>query len=448
MNRNSRLKKNFIFVLILFFLGCEGKNPTSTKNDLNNMLNDIAENYVKLTLAIGTIDENFVDAFYGSEKFLPDESLKKLSKDSLLNFAEQNCNSLLDRLDSLANQSGDEIERMRYTFLYRQLLSIKARIFILRGGSFTFAEEAKALYDISLPNYEQKKYLSILKEMESLLGSNGTYAERFENLEKKFLVPKEKIEEIFSLCIEECRKRTMSKILIPADENFEVEIVNDKSWSAYNWYKGNYKSLIQVNTTIQPTIDRLLHLAAHEGFPGHHVYNSLLEKHLVKKRGWVEFSVYPLFSPQSLIAEGTADFGMSLIFPNNSAEDFIKNILCAKAGIDTSGISNYFKIQKLKSQLDDYVVAIAQKYLDGEITKEEAIEMLMRFTLSSKPRAEQRIKFFETYRSYIVNYSLGEKLVAEYIESNSSNAEEKWKNFEKILRSPTTSSYLKPKEAN
>ena len=84
-----------------------------------------------------------------------------------------------------------------------------------------------------------------------------------------------------------------------------MEYVKDKSWSGYNWYQGNYQSLIQVNTDLPIFIDRAIDLACHEGYPGHHVYNALLEKHLVRDRGWVEFSVYPLFSPQSLIAEGT-----------------------------------------------------------------------------------------------------------------------------------------------
>ena len=40
----------------------------------------------------------------------------------------------------------------------------------------------------------------------------------------------------------------------------------------------------------------------------------LLEKHLVRDRGWIEFTVYPLFSPQSLIAEGTANYGIEVAF--------------------------------------------------------------------------------------------------------------------------------------
>ena len=32
-------------------------------------------------------------------------------------------------------------------------------------------------------------------------------------------------------------------------------------------------------------------------------------------------------------------------------------------------------------------------------------------------RAEQRTRFFDTYRSYVINYNLGKDLVKQYIES-------------------------------
>ena len=76
---------------------------------------------------------------------------------------------------------------------------------------------------------------------------------------------------------------------LPANETFTVEYVKNKPWSGYNWYQGNYRSLIQVNTDLPIYIDRAIDLACHEGYPGHHVYNALLEKHLVRDRGWVEF---------------------------------------------------------------------------------------------------------------------------------------------------------------
>ena len=102
----------------------------------------------------------------------------------------------------------------------------------------------------------------------------------------------------------------------------DLAFVTGKSWSGYNYYQGGYHSKIEVNTDLPIRISRAVDLGCHEGYPGHHVYNALLEKHLVRDRGWKEFTVYPLFSPQSLIAEGTANYGIEVAFPGADRVEF------------------------------------------------------------------------------------------------------------------------------
>src|SRR5580765_6396724 len=132
---------------------------------------------------------------------------------------------------------------------------------------------------------------------------------------------------------------------LPDGESFTVEYVTNRSWSGYNWYQGNYHSLIQVNTDLPIYIDRAVDLACHEGYPGHHVYNALLEKSLVRDRGWIEFSVYPLFSPQSLIAEGTANFGIEVALPGEARTVFERDTLYPLAGLDPKTAEQYAAVQ-------------------------------------------------------------------------------------------------------
>jgi hypothetical protein len=85
------------------------------------------------------------------------------------------------------------------------------------------------------------------------------------------------------------RERTLAHVTLPAEEQFTVEYVTNKSWSGYNWYQGSYKSLIQVNTDLPIYIDRAIDLACHEGvrlsFP-----NALLESISSRSR-LIEFMV-------------------------------------------------------------------------------------------------------------------------------------------------------------
>src|SRR5207302_7941763 len=156
----------------------------------------------------------------------------------------------------------------------------------------------------------------------------------------RFVIPSDRLSAVFDRAIAEGRRRTLQHVQLPAEERFTVEYVKNKPWSGYNWYQGGYRSLIQVNTDLPIYIDRAIDLACHEGYPGHHVYNALLEEHLVRDRGWVEISVYALFSPQSLIAEGTANYGIEVAFPSGERGDerlaFERDVLFPLAGLDAS----------------------------------------------------------------------------------------------------------------
>lgn len=131
---------------------------------------------------------------------------------------------------------------------------------------------------------------------------------------------------MFNRAIKECRDRTKAFVELLPNETFNLEYVKKQPWSAYNWYKGNALSLIQVNTDFPTQLSRAVDLGCHEGYLGHHVYNALLEDKLVKQRGWVEYSVYPLYSPQSLIAEGSANYGIVMAFPGDQKAEFEKAV--------------------------------------------------------------------------------------------------------------------------
>ena len=190
---------------------------------------------------------------------------------------------------------------------------------MLKGEQLSFDEESKALYDAVAPTHPESHFQQILDTLEKRFPGSGPLVERYDAWRRAFVIPREKLDAVFQAAIQACRDRTVQHVTLPADEQFTVEYVTNKSWSGYNWYQGDFRSLIQVNTDLPIYIDRAIDLACHEGYPGHHVYNALLEKHLVTDRGWMEFTVYPLFSPQSLIAEGTANFGIEVAFPDASA---------------------------------------------------------------------------------------------------------------------------------
>ena len=191
-----------------------------------------------------------------------------------------------------------------------------------------------------------------------------------------------------------------------------------------------------MNTDLPIYVDRAIDLACHEGYPGHHVYNVLLEKNLVRDRGWVEFSVYPLFSPQSLIAEGTANFGIEVAFPTPERLEFERRVIFPAAGLDPARAAEYYEVLALVDRLSYAGNEAARRYLNGEIDAKGAADWLERYGLYSPPRAEQRVRFIDQYRSYVINYNLGKDMVARYIEAHGGTAAtaKRWQVFERLSR--------------
>ena len=407
-----------------------GATPLATPAT-STSANEIVEAYVKLVLAIGQHDPDYVDAYYGPPEW------KKQQKKPLDAIAAE-ARRLREQLAKMSEPT-DEMEQLQRRYLTKQLSALEARVRMLKGERLKFDEESQALYDAIAPAFPDSHFEEILAELKPKLPGEGPLLQRYENWRRAFVIPKDKLDRVFQLAIKACRERTHAHIKLPPSENFSVEYVTNKPWGGYNWYKGNYRSVIQVNTDLPVYIDRAIDLAAHEGYPGHHVYNALLEKNLVRDRGWVEFSVYPLFSPQSLIAEGTANFGREVVFTKPERLAFEKEVLWPAAGIDPSRVEEFYDVQDLVKKLGYATNEAARQFVDGEINANAAATLLQKYALMDEKRAKQVVKFIEKYRSYVINYNLGEDMVRSYIEKRGGTAdqpEQRWHEFEQLLASP------------
>ena len=406
-------------------------------------MDEIAEQYVRLILDIGQHDPDYVDAYYGPKEW--QEASKKMKQQ--LTALNDRTDAVITRLKRIRISKKDVALSLRKTYLLKQLSAASAKIGMLMGKKYSFDDEARKLYDASPPTFSESHFNNILSDLSTVLPSGpGTVNERYQRFRNQFVIPKEKLETVFQAAINECRRRTREYITLPVNESFVVEYVNNKPWSGYNWYKGNAHSVIQVNTDLPIFIDRAVDLAAHEGYPGHHVYNVLLESELLKKNGWIEFCIYPLFSPQSLIAEGSANYGIDVVLPNAERMAFERNVLFPLAGLDPAQVEQYYTVQSLFGKLAYAGNEAARGYLNGTLNKEQAVHWLTTYALFDSARAEQRIKFIEKYRSYVINYNLGQDLVRAYVEKKSGknfSAEKRWSVFYGLISSPRLPGGLK-----
>ncbi len=396
-----------------------------------------AADYVNLVLAVGRHDANFVDAYYGPQAWKA--------------VAEAGTPRPLPELWAEAVRIQEEVaasellpdEALRRDYLLGQLGAVAAHLARLEGHRFSFDDEAEALYQVRPPRTSEATFEAALARLGQILEGSGSVQDRYQRARERIIVPTDRVDAVFQAAIAEARKRTRRHATLPTSDHFSVEYVRGKSWSAYNWYQGRGTSVIQVNLDLPIAIDRALDLAAHEGYPGHHVYNALLEQRFAQGppegRGWEEFTVYPLFSPQSLIAEGTANFGIEVAFPGRERLAFERDVLFPLAGLAPAEAERWARVQAELKVLAFADNEAARGYLDGHLDRAAAEAFLVKFSLRTEAQAAQRLRFIDTYRSYVINYNLGEQLVRRWVEEQGGTVEDpdrRWAVFVDLISSP------------
>jgi hypothetical protein len=399
-------------------------------------LDDYAERYVRLALELGEYDSDYVDAYLGPVEWREQAREQLRPKNQLA----ADIAGFLQELKELSTES--ELEQHRLDHLLKNARAMDARIRMAMGETFSFATEARLIYDVELPDDEMARFDRLLEEIDALVPGEGGLAERVDAFRSQFEIANDKVEAVFQAAVDECRRRTAAHIELPADERYSLEIVSGTNWGGYNWYQGGNHSLMQVNLDFPLKIDRAINLGCHEGYPGHHVWNMMVENRLLKERGWIEYSVFPLYSPAALVAEGSANYGVDLAFPGNEKTGFERDVLYPIAGLDPQLAEQLQRLNDLTSELALARVTTTRLYLDGEISRDEAIERTRKYSLTSRERAERSVRFAEQYRSYVLNYSVGKALVKAHIERQADDPEGRWKAFERMLVDMPTASEM------
>ena len=354
-------------------------------------------------------------------------------------------NDLLAKSNQLALRATADEERQRFVWLSKQLVAMRTKVEMLGGKNYSFDEEASLLYDAEPPTFSAAYFDSLLVQLEELVPGEGDLSERIPAFTAQFIIPSDLVDTVFRVAIAEARKRTNSYFTLPSEENFELSYVNDKPWTGYNYYQGSAQSKIDLNMDFPVYIQRVIDLACHEGYPGHHVFMTLLDQNLYVKKGWPEFSVYLLFSPQSLLAEGSANYGIDVAFPGEERIRYEKEVLFPLAGLDAEKAEQYYQLLEARSRLSYAGNEAARNYLNGELSREEAAAWLTKYNFSSPERSLQRTRFFDTYRSYVINYNLGKDLVDQHMTAlggTVDNPEKRWELFKDLISNPYTPSGL------
>jgi hypothetical protein len=396
-------------------------------------INTIAHKYLQLALAIEQHMHGYCDAYFGPAEWKDEAEAR--GQRPLVELLQES-QDLAQAVDGVEN-----VDSQRRDSLTRQIRAMQTSLRILQGEQMPLAEEVQALYDITPEWVDESTFASAHTALDRLLPPGGSLPERMQANRKATEVPLDRAILILPRVMEELRRRTRALFPLPPGESFELQFVSDQPWGAYNWYLGDFRSRIDVNTDLPWQVTTFAPLMAHEGYPGHHTEHAIKEALLAQEQGHVEQSVVLLAAPQSLVSEGIANRGLSVLMSDEEQIAWNAEEIFPSAGLGHLDARRQHEIVKAHRKLAGVSGNAAFLLHDRDASKDQVIAYLQQHSLGSADRAEKGFQFISNplFRSYVFNYRYGEEMVEALLAARGDAAH--W--FARLLSEPVTPSQIR-----
>lgn len=374
------------------------------------------ERYLELGLALGRHVDGLVDAYFGPPALAERVAAAPPTPPSRL--AE-------DARRLLADLDHDDLSADRRHWLAAQVRGLHTTARRLAGEPIGYADEVEACYGVRPRWVEEDELAEAHRRLDAALPGSGPIDERLIAWRESQAVPVDRLGAAVASLADDLRERTQRLFGLPDGEHVDFDLTTDKPWSGFNYYLGDLRSRVSINTDLPVLSPTLAHLVAHEAYPGHHTEHTRKEAGLVRRRKQVEETIFLVGTPQCLLAEGLADLGLEVVVPGDPADQ----AAMAAAHLRPLGIP-----------FDEEVVAAVARAGEGlgrvrgnvalllherDAGVDAAVAYAERWALLPRNRAEKLVEFLtdETWRAYMTCYVEGLPLCRSFVAGDPSRFE-------------------------
>jgi hypothetical protein len=366
--------------------------------------------YTRLAFGIERHVPGFIDAWLGPDDVRAALDPEPAPAPDRLVAAARDLLSRIPALDAPAS---------RKEYLTKQVEAILANARRAAGEEIPYREEVRLLFDIEPQATPEGVYDAAIADLDHLLPGDGPVAERMIAWREGFTIAPDTARRVVDAILPELRERTLDIVDLPADETIEIRMVSDQPWSGYNWYLGDSRSRVDLNTDLPIYAYRLTDLLAHEGYPGHHTEHALKER-LYTVEGLGEHALQLINTPECLVSEGIATVAEKMLFSPEELARFRRERVYPAAGIagDPEREIAIGAAQRiLRSVPGNAALLLHEEGRDAE----EVVAYLRRYALSTEEEARQRLRFIADplWRAYIFTYHVGYELVSRWLDEAS-----------------------------
>ena len=369
--------------------GCRERTPP---------LDTIAEGYVRVALQLAQHDPELIEQWRGSDSWRPGP--------------RQPVAPLLQRIETLQRELGrhsDPATADRRGYLTAQLAALELLAQRLLGQSAPFDVEAEKAFGRRPTPAPATRQDAGRAALEHELPGAGSLAERYAEFKKRQTVDGSKAQPLIRAALAACRAATAAALPLPDGETIELAFEDGSPWDAFAQYLGQHRTRITFNRRAAVDVSRVLRLACHEGYPGHHVQFMLIDDELVGRRGWREFELTPAFGRHLLVTEGAAEAGAEMAFPFESRVAIYRDVLLPIAGLPRADAARIARVEQLVWSLEPAAIDIIRGYLDNTLTQAAAIGRLRNEALTLEPEA--LLAFAERRRTRVLAYPEGREAI-------------------------------------
>ncbi len=391
-------------------------------------LDSLSSDYVALAFRLERHIDGLVDAYDGPVIAREAAQSTPAPPGDLV----RNADALLERIAT------EEIEPSRADYLTAQVSALATLARKLAGEEISYVDEVRALFDIDAERVPDDAYAAAISTLEEALPGDGPVAARLQRWRAQFEISIEQARQAVETIMDEVRARTAGLVALPEGESVEIAFVSDKPWSGYNWYLGDARSLVEINTDLPIRANALLALMAHEGYPGHHTEHALKEIGLYRGRGYGEHSIQLINTPECVISEGIATLAESMIFgpedPRWAAEH-----LWQPFGIEADPVREARIVEAawvLRSVGGNAALLLHQDCRPDN----EVVRYLMDYGLATEEEARHRLRFIADplWRPYVFTYHVGRHLLEAWLDEAALNGETRQARFVRLLEEQFT----------
>lgn len=374
--------------------------------DVGRDSSTLIREYLLLGLRFDRVEEGYVDSFTG------DPALRRVVESE----PQPDPAQLARQAERLLTELPAGLDDARAAFVGSHLRALACAGRKFAGEDVGFVDEVEAYFDVRISKGDPERYREAHEKLDDALGGTGPLAERIQAHRASEEIPPERLEEAIHAFSSALRDKVRATFPLPARETITYEVVTDKPWSGFNYYKGDYQSTVAVNADLKQQMSNLPRLVAHESYPGHHTEHCRKEAGLVEGKGQAEQTIFLVNTPQCLMAEGLADLALyAAVGPGwgQWASD-----IYADLGLRFDG-ERAETISEATAALADVRQDAALMLHDEHRDVDDVVAFLKTWLLVSDERARQSLRFLSSplWRAYTSTYVEGYRLLRGWLDA-------------------------------